>query len=201
MNNYCVPLDIDLKIFNSDLHPVDAVKSLPEWTDKRFTSPWGNKHIRVPRDFINNTFIDFFKNRGIHLIGVEIFYTVPKGSNIVHSDVEPLSDVAKINWVYGGIDSKMEWYRPNSNYNPAVKHNNLTKVNSPTLNFLKEEVDLVHVQYVESPSIVQVGCPHNMINGSTERFCISTIFANINTGKRITMSEATELFKEFLMVL
>ena len=199
MNNYCVALNLDLKIFNSDLHPIDAVKSLPEWNDSRFTSPRGNKHIRIPKDFINNECIDFFKNRGIHLIGVEVFYTVPRGSNIIHSDVLPLSDVAKINWVYGGVDSRMEWYTPNTEYNPEAIRTNVTKVNSPTLNFNKEEVDLVHTQAIESPSIVQAGCPHNMINGSTERFCISTIFASIETRNRLTMNQAKEIFKEFVV--
>ena len=199
MNDYCIALNLDLKMFNSDLHPVDAIKSLPEWSDPRFTSPRGNKHIRVPREFLNEELIDFFKNRGIHLIRVEVFYTVPRGSNIIHSDVTTLGDVAKINWVYGGNGSKMEWYQPNSTYNPEVKSGTPTKTNSPTLNFSKTEVDLVHEQPVQSPSIVQAGCPHNMINGSTERICISTIFENIETRQRLTIAEATKIFREYVV--
>ena len=203
MNKYCIALNLDLKIFNSDLHPVDAIKTLPSWSDDKFKRPSGNKHLRVPREFLNQDFIDFFKNQGIHLIGVEVFYTVPNGSNIIHSDVTTLADVAKINWVYGGEGSFMEWFNVNSNYSydkKSNRDNNTALINSPTMLFLKSEVDLVHTQHVESPSIVQVGCPHNMKNyGPTERFCISTIFESIELGRRITIAEANEIFKEFLV--
>lgn len=202
MNNYCVDLNLDLKIFNSDLHPVDFVKTLPAWSDPQFTKPSGNKHIRLPKECINLDFIEFLRIRGIHLIGVELFYTVPNGKNVIHSDVMELSDVAKINWVYGGDDSLMHWYHPNSEYNPEVNldstRNRKTIVNSPSLRFLKNEVDLIHSQSVYCPSIVQVGCPHNITNGPTERICISTIFSNIKTHKRFTVAEATEIFKEFV---
>jgi len=201
MNNYCIALNLDLKIFKSELHPVDAIKTLPSWADDKFKRPSGNKHFRVPREFIDQNFIDFFKNRGIHLIGIEVFYTVPNGSNIIHSDVTTLADVAKINWVYGGEGSFMEWFSVNDNFNKKTdRANTITIANSPTLLFLKNEVDLAHTQSVVSPSIIQVGCPHNMKNyGPTERFCISTIFESIEFKRRLTVTEASEIFKEFLV--
>lgn len=203
MNDYCIALNLDLKIFNSNLHPTEFIKTLPVWNDPRFTTPRGNKHLRIPKDVLDQNFVDFFNQRNIRLLAVEVFYTVPHGSNIIHSDVIPLDDVAKINWVYGGIGSVMEWYQVNSNYKTDTLADRAaaTIANSPTIRFLKEEVDLIHSQFVECPSIVQVGCPHNMRNGTTERFCISTIFENTKTNKRVTIDEAKELFKEFLMVL
>ena len=202
MNNYCIPLDLDLQIFNSNLHPVEFIKLLPAWSDAQFTTPRGNKHIRIPKDVLHQDFINFFNNRGIHLIGVEVFYTVPKGSNIIHSDVNPLGDVAKINWVYGGDNSVMEWYVPDQNYLTDNTPNRTapTIANSPTLRFLKEEVDLVHSQSIKSPSIVQAGCPHNMLNGQTsERICISTIFESIDLGQRLTIAQAKNVFKDLLI--
>jgi hypothetical protein len=200
MENYCVPLNLDLKIFNSDLHPVDFIKTLPEWSNEQFTKPNGNKHFRLQKDFINPGFIEFLTIKKIHLIGAEIFYTPPAGKNAIHSDVMILGSVAKINWVYGGHDSLMHWYRPNCEYNSDsaldTTRNKNTIINSPSLRFKKHEVDLIHSQAVDCPSLVEVGCPHNITNGPTDRFCISTIFANIETQKRITMEQAIQIFKD-----
>ena len=201
MNNYCTTLNLDLKIFNSDLHPVEFIKLLPVWKDTRFTTPSGNKHFRIPKDILSQNFKDFFYQRGIQLLGVEVFYLLPGGSNIIHSDVNPIGDVAKINWVYGGANSIMEWYQVNSNYksNALTDRAAATIANSPTIRFLKEEVNLMHSQFVECPSIIQAGCPHNMKNGTTERFCISTIFKHTETNMRVTMAEAQIIFKDFLV--
>ena len=202
INNYCVDLNLDLKIFNSTLHPVDAIKALPAWSDEKFTKPDGNKHLRVPREFLDQEFINFFTNRGLHLIGVEVFYTAPNGRLGVHCDITSLGDVGKINWVYGGDNSLMHWYQVNDSYNPEVTDERIkpTVVNSPSLRFQRSAVDRIHSQEVGCPSIVQVGTPHNITNGPTDRFCISTIFARIDSRKRTTMAETIELFKEFLVL-
>jgi len=202
MNDYCVALNLDLKMFNSDLHPVDAVKSLEAWVDDKFTKPDGNKHLRVPYEFLHPDLINFFKIRGIHLIGVEVFYTAPNGRLGIHSDITSVGDVAKINWIYGGDASLMHWYRLNDSYNPEAIDAHRTRpsvVKSPSLRFLKTEVDLAHSQFVNSPSIVQVGQPHNITNGPTDRICISTIFVSIETRKRLTVAEATEIFREYVV--
>jgi hypothetical protein len=203
MNNYCVALNLNLKIFNSDLHPVDVLKSIPSWSDQKYSKPSGNKHIRIPREIINQEFIKFFSNYNIHLIGVEAFYTVPNGKNIVHSDVLELGDVAKINWVYGGDNSMMHWYKPNALYHPdnitAIRTGNETRVGSPSLRFLATDVDLLYSETIHSPSIVQVGCPHNVTNGPIDRYCISAIFSKTGTLTRLTVAESREIFKEFVV--
>ena len=203
MNNYCVALNLDLKIFNSDLHPVEVLKLIPAWLDKKYAKPSGNKHIRIPREIINQEFIKFFDNYGIYLIGVEAFYTVPNGKNMIHSDVLELGDVAKINWIYGGDSSLMHWYQPNDLYHPEnviAKHGeSKTRIGSPSLRFLPTDVDILYSEPIHSPSIVQVGCPHNITNGPTDRYCISTIFENKITRKRITVAEARKIFKEFVV--
>ena len=202
MNNYCVALSLDLQIFNSTLHPIEILKLIPAWSDEKYAKPSGNKHIRIPHEIINQEFIKFFDNYGIHLIGVEAFYTVPNGKNMIHSDVLELSDVAKINWVYGGIESQMHWYQPNDSYHPdnvTAKHGeSKTRVGSPSLRFLPTDVDLIHSEPIHSPSIVQVGCPHNITNGPIDRYCISTIFSKTGTLTRLTVAEAAEIFKEFV---
>ena len=105
-------------------------------------------------------------------------------------------DYAKLNWVYGGDNSVMNWYKINSNYTQPLL--NTTNINSYALYYKTDEVDLIHSQTIGLPSLVQVGCPHNVVNGSTERFCISLVFENSISKKRLTFNEAVALFKNYI---
>ena len=201
MNNYCIHLNLDLKIFNSDLHPIDFIKTLPEWNEERFTKPTGSKHFRVTFNFLNQDFVDFFKNRNLILAHVEVFYTVPYGKIGIHCDVPTVGDIGKINWVYGGADSVMQWFETNKLHNPAPVQfrNKPAAPGGPALDLTSVEVDLVHSQFVISPSLVQVGKPHNMENGPTDRFCIGAIFVSNDTNKGVPMNQSIEIFKDLLV--
>jgi len=201
MNNYCIQLNLDLKIFNSNLHPVDFIKTLAEWSDERFTKPTGSKHFRVPPKYLNQDFVDFFKNRNLVLAHVEVFYTVPDGKAGIHCDIPELGDIGKINWVYGGEGSEMRWFQVNNSYDPSAidSRDTPTAIGGPAFKITRKEVDKVHAQFVQCPSLVQVGQPHSMKNGPHDRFCIGAIFEDINTRKGIPMDQAIDIFKEFVV--
>ena len=184
MNNYCIDLDLDLPIFESDLTPVEFLKQNYKLTG----------HFQIDIAHLSKKLIMFFNKLGLTVRLVEIFYRQPNATGNIHSDTEVVGDYAKLNWVYG--DGIMYWYKTNKNYTPTVL--NTTAIKSYALYYNESEVETVHSQKVGQPSLVQVGCPHKVINNDTERFCISVVFENANTKERLTFQEAQTLFSGFI---
>jgi hypothetical protein len=115
----------------------------------------------------------------------------------IHSDRAISGDYSKLNWIYGGKDSVMKWYTvKNSIQSTAPLYK--TPIDSPSLQYKAADVELIHEQAVGKPSLVQVGCPHNVVNGPEERFCVSIVFKHKSTRDRVTMAEAVAVFKDYI---
>lgn len=184
MNNYCVDLNLDLPIFESALTPVEFLKQNYKLEG----------HFQVDVNHLSTELKMFFDKVGLTVRLVEIFYRQPNAVGNIHSDTEIAGDYAKLNWVYG--NGTMYWYKTNKNYTPTIL--NTTAIKSYALYYSESEVELVHSQIVGQPSLVQVGCPHKVINDNTERFCISVVFETVNTKERLTFQEAISVFSEFI---
>ena len=94
-----------------------------------------------------------------------------------------------------GKKSLMCWY---SSKEGVTNHINYTAIETKSINFTPNEVTLLHRQNVASPSIVQVGIPHNIINAAEERWCLSLVPIDITTNKRITFERTLEIFKDLV---
>ena len=143
---------------------------------------------------INEKIFDFFTSLNLKILFVETFY---KSSNIpgfIHSDVTG-GDFTKLNWVIGGGESQMIWYRPKSNLNKKVSVN---MAGSPSLRFAESEVEEIERTPIAYPAVVQVGIPHNVINVTENRYCISFIFLN-QDNSRPTMQDSVKIFKNYLI--
>ena len=184
MNNYCVDLNLDLPLFKSELSPVEFLKQNYKLSG----------HFQINISDLSSELIEFLNKLGLSVRLVEIFYRQPYGGGNIHSDTEVAGDYAKLNWVYG--NGTMYWYKTNNNYTPTVL--NTTAIKSYALYYNELEVELVHSQKVGQPSLVQVGCPHRVVNSDTERFCISLVFEKISTKERLTFQEAITVFAEFI---
>jgi len=197
MNRYCVDLRIDLPLFNTQLSPIEFLKSRPIWANNIINNKELAKHSKLD---INNELRqevkDFFDKYNMFIEVVEIFYLFPYGSMSIHNDRAVPGDFSKINWVYGGKDSLMKWYEITSDSNDTLIYN--TPINSPSRQYKPWEVKLIHEQTVGQPSLVQVGCPHTVVNGPEERFCVSVVFKHKSTRNRIAMSDALEVFKDYI---
>jgi hypothetical protein len=180
MNNYCVDLNLPLTIFKSDLSPIEFLKQ--NYNLK--------SHFQIDISNLNNELISFFDNLRLSVRLVEIFYRQPNAVGHIHSDTEVAGDYAKLNWVYG--NGTMHWYKLSKNYTPTKL--NTTDIKSYALYYNELDVELIHSQQVGQPSLVQVGCPHKVINSDTERFCISVVFETADTKERLTFQEACKLF-------
>jgi hypothetical protein len=184
MNQYCVPLSIVLNPCLKD--PTDfATYNL---------NPKIVNHVTIPLEDISQEYKDFLASYGLELLLAEMFYLPPRTVTNVHTDVAG-GDYSKINFIFGGSKSVMCWYQPKDGVNKSVETN---VINKKVVNYHKSEVSLVHKEHVHSPSIVQVGIPHNIVVNAERRWCISTVYVRADTKKRLTMDETIALFAELI---
>lgn len=195
---YCIDLNINLPIFNTTLNPVEFLKSRPAWANNINTNKTLAKHFKLDYETeVSQEVKDFFDRHNFYIEVIEVFYLFPNDVMSIHTDRAVPGDFSKVNWIYGGKDSVMKWYKViNGSGSGAPLYK--TPINSPSLQYTAAEVELVNTQAVGHPSLVQVGCPHNVVNGPEERFCVSLVFKHKLTRTRVTMSEAEDTFKEYI---
>jgi hypothetical protein len=154
---------------------------------EKFREP---KHLRPPtEDVVSNEMFDFFEKQNLS-IGSEIFFTPPMAHTTVHADDQ--GDLIKLNWIIGGKGSVMQWWKPRSE-KPVV----YTEHNSPTIRYKISEVSLLHTAVISQPSMVQVGIPHNVLNGGEHRWCISLIPVKKSSMARLSWNEGLEIFGRY----
>jgi hypothetical protein len=115
----------------------------------------------------------------------------------IHVDLKTPGDYAKINWVFGGEDSCMHWYTIKDEFKNKPASTSI--VSTSYVSYTASEVNLVYSENFRKPSLLQVGVPHNVINGNQERFAVSMVFSDSKSGLRPTLAEAKEIFKHHLI--
>jgi hypothetical protein len=174
---------------------IDLNLEIPLLVDHRLVTTTGlmKQHKRVSIDIINPDLIKLFYSKGLLLTFVESFYTPKITRSPIHEDGEENNDVLKLNWVYGGEGSTMNWYEPIEN--PVWKK---TVLGGDYKFYDPDKVRLIHSQAVGKPSLLQVGIPHNVTTGDANRFCVSIVPFDISSKKYITFNQGIELFKEYI---
>ena len=143
---------------------------------------------------LHQELVDFLKSLGLTILFFETFGLLANSKEFIHTD-HLSGDYVKLNYIFGGKNSAMNWYsvKPEVNKTPS-----LTSINTKYLKYEIDEVELLHSQAVGFPSIVQVGIPHSITNPESWRICISLIIHDSNH-KRVTMSKAQEIFKNYIV--
>ena len=156
---------------------------------------YGNgSHTKIPLNDINNDLISLLSTLNLTVVFAESFYTAPFAFKPIHIDTPHLSDYIKLNYIYGGKNSLMYWWKPKFN---TPKEPSKTAIDIPYIGYTIDEVELIDEQPVKFPSIVQVGIPHNVRNSEEPRYCLSLVlYKQDNT--RLTMAESIEIFKQYL---
>jgi hypothetical protein len=174
MNAFCVPITLKLD---------PLTKS---------ASAYGiEPHTRIPLEEVSSHFVDFLAQRNLKIFLVEMFYNPPFKVSRIHIDALG-GDYSKINFVYGGEKSLMCWYQTD-----VVKNQiDYTNINTRSVDYRADEVVLAHRRTVRSPSIVQVGVPHNIINAARARWCVSVVPVSADTQKRLSFQDTVSLFKD-----
>jgi hypothetical protein len=150
----------------------------------------GNVELHLHNDLIN-----FLKSLGLSVVFFETFALPKNSTEYIHTD-QLSGDYVKLNYIFGGKNSVMNWYSVNPGVN---KIPSLTAINTSFLKYESDEVELLHSQTVGFPSIVQVGTPHSITNPETWRICISLIIHDCNH-KQVSMSTAQEIFKNYIVL-
>jgi hypothetical protein len=146
------------------------------------------RHVQFDINDLNPEFTEYLKKLNLHVSFAEIFYTTPNITSGIHIDVRH-GDISKLNYIYGGAGSQMCWYNPISS---TIGEQKITAVDSKYIAFTSEQVTLAYTDSLIEPSVVQVGAPHNVVNGNHDRHCLSMVI--IENKRRVSMSRAAEIF-------
>lgn len=177
MNNYCVDLHFEWSPFVPEYDP--------------YSAPLG--HSKLDEKYISPEFFQCIDSLGLKLLYIEIFVKEPNYGPGVHVD-HGKKNMAKINWVYGGEDSVMTWYKPKKGKLPRF---NVTAINSYSVVYDEDDVDLVHTQKVGKPSLIQSGVPHGIYTKLETRYCYSAVLFSKNN-IRLPFDKMLELFKDYI---
>jgi hypothetical protein len=151
------------------------------------------------KEHINPTLLDFLAELHIFPTHCEMFYSPPNFFSNIHVDVRH-GDSTKINWAFGGKNSLMNWYRPKDNIIRDTQ--NLSAIESKYIGYDRHEVDLLFSAPIGLPSVVQVGVPHNVVNPTEDRYCISLVVSSVdkdNQRYRPTMQETINMLSKYLI--
>jgi hypothetical protein len=180
MNNYCQSLNLSIFPLNEVTRIFDTIKKA------------GHCPLDLTKN-INPKLIELLQSIGVYITYAEAFYRGPNSRPLIHSDQGP-GDYVKINWIFGGQESTMQWFTVNSGVQKEITENTL---NTSVCLYNQSEVTLDYEESIHSPSIVQVGSPHNIINPIEDRICISVIIAD-KDNKRLTMYQAKKALAVFI---
>lgn len=180
MNDFCIDLNISIPFIEDEVY-LNSLRSKYK------------RHNKIDPSTINTKIIDFFKNKNLQITLAESFYRMPEDIAVpnIHKDAPGLTDATKINWVYGGGDSVMNWYQPKVDNIQT----NTSAIGITYEYYKRDDVELIHSQRVGFPSIVQVGLPHDISNITSDRLCISVFVKEISTTSFITFEKAKKIFQ------
>jgi len=176
------------------------LKNLPEITDPTKLSKYqGMVYSGFNINDVNPEIISLFDKLGLILQRVQVFHKKPSNDKVwaIHTDSTVSGeDFAKVNWVYGGQGSLMKWYKQK----PNISKTTSSFPHGPgVMLYTEDEVELVYSTELPSPSIVQVGIPHDVVNPLEERYCISIIPFSKETNNRISIDQLSKIFKDYLV--
>ena len=175
MNNiYCCPIKININPINKDISEFKPAV-----------------HTAISPEIVSTEFVNFLDSLNTKVTLVEAFYNPPFNVSGIHTD-SLKGNYAKINFIYGGEHSVMCWYRVNEGvHKTSLKK---TPIKTYAFDYEQDEVTLVHQEFLHSPSLVQVGIPHNIVNAHQPRWCLSFVIVHKQNGRRIRFEEGLEIF-------
>jgi len=177
MNIYCNSLHFDVTPLN------DNIILLPH-----------QDHIRkLNLKLINPKLSCIFDSLGITVNSLQHLSYPPYFKGTIHTDNDG-GDYVKLNWIYNGFDSILNWYKP---INDVEKNKNVVSKEYTFIQYDESEVELLYSQSVTLPSLIQVGIPHNVINFNEPREYLSIVL--LYKDIRISMHDSIKIFNQYLV--
>jgi hypothetical protein len=148
-------------------------------------------HFKYDKSSLPQELIEFMRERDLQPGHCEVFYTPPGASLPIHVDGEKLSNLAKINWCYGGPGSMMTWYKllvPESEVEQKQ-----TGLETSYLIPSFKQCRMIHSAKIGLPTLVNVGVPHAVINPSrVGRWVLSVVPYDLQLGSNLSFDVALE---------
>lgn len=162
--------------------PFSPMKN-PNWMTE-VAKPHG--HVPVPESEINPELLDWFEDRGFWIKNADIFCSPPDFTLGIHVDGTRMDNRIATNWAYEDNEDRgvMHWWKPKPGFeNPSdlkpEEHGAYSISTTPyALAWVDSQCDLMYSSVVGNPSLVNIGIPHSMSNGSVQRFAVSITWVN-----------------------
>ena len=148
--------------------------------------------LLIPHFHLNPDVVKIISDAGLKIKLAELFYSTPGMVSIIHRDV-PGYDISKINWVYYGENSTMRWYNSEPNVNVIGPAMNRYRGYSP------DEVTLLHEYAIHSPSLVQAGIAHNVVNHNEPRWAVSLMLSYKDKNTQCSYSDALDRLHDYVL--
>lgn len=153
-------------------------------------------HYKIPEQKLDKNFLHILSISGMKVKHAEIFYRPGNGKLMdafIHTDGHRIvPGFAKINYIIGGQNNIMRWWRPKD---VQEKNNMLTPIGTKYLKFDESECTLLDEVDMQGLYVVNAGIPHSvsMTNGSIDnpRICISVTPLLKDTEKNVACQDAS----------
>jgi hypothetical protein len=145
---------------------------------------------------VNPELISLLTSKEMIPVACDYFVREPYDEMFIHVDgpPDPIGGKGKLNWVYGQDDnSKMNWFEPIDKNKYKTYHYGI-----PLTIYDKDNVRVVESSVIAgTPSLVNVGEPHNITNGANRRLCICLYLNDKRTNAAPTWDRCIEVFREY----
>ena len=181
-NKFCKHLNLE---FDFNLSVVDQFKTSVSHSAKSFRL-----------NEIDSNVYNFLNSLNIITAPPACFYTPPGADRgLPHVDSMELNNMVKLNYIIGGKNTVMQWFKFNGNNKNIIhQHNGL---GSGYLKFDQSMCELIWEEEIKGPCLVNAGIPHNVKNRSdTDRWSISYTLFDLNNN-HLQWSDAEQIFKNY----
>jgi hypothetical protein len=157
-----------------------------------------NKILPLSMVDINQEWLDWLADQGMFFKYARIFLAKPGARYNLHVDIptEQPNRIAKINYIFGGANSYMQWFALKPGRFP---YRYVDSHGDPVRGYMEIDCDMVHQEPISSPSLIDGGTIHTLVNPSHARCCFSIALSDKNTGRWIEFPEAAERLQEFVI--
>jgi hypothetical protein len=181
---------LDLKIGSSILVNDNILYTAK---DPNLQKSW---HWTVDSQDLHPNFLRIINDKRLTVIHAEVFKTnFLNNSWPIHIDADnSLGDVPKINWVYGNQECPMIWYKLKNPNNRSEQK--VTATGTGYYDFDPDTVEEIDRTFIQTPTIIQSGVPHTVINSSNKnRWCVSIVLKKDN--ELLTFANLVNEFSDY----
>ena len=153
-------------------------------------------HVRASKDIMGEELNNILHKLNINIQWVEVFYLGDDADHTIHCDGHELDNKAKLNYIVGGKDSIMTWYKP---VNEDKIEKRTSWANTIYLGINAEDVTATYSTGMKKGFyLVNVGEFHNVWNKNEDRYCLSACLIDSRTSHRLNFNELQQRLKGYI---